>query len=753
MKKILLYSALSLSLNSVALADTSANDLANQMALYENVKSSLVKQLKHNSYFLKSNSEKSLGSMVRDLENGANFSDLRNDLLVLAIQGSSEDLEENMVDFINYLVVNLNDISTKDDETILKWVNLLDFRMKTGELSDFELPVNEIINYFQQRVSFIEVSQSYEEGLFDRYSLLNRIVEQDAVFIKIMKPLFEREVLSVSSSVNSIEAYKRILNFKIQAKKHFSVTLNILNSLENINQKSLLTLKKGKKVNLDVVYENLDLYMTVFDRPENMLTKVSKESWIESIDARANVLYELWVALKSHGGKNIAKSFENQQFPKHPMSQIYFLRAYIESAEKLDVSELPGDFTIGNGINYYKKTIQEDFRGVVAGTGELRQYINEFNQVELLRFMLELESSKRKVHVSNRTDKEVGIYHQLVNHVIKANNIRYNKQLSLNSIQGLGESDFRSLENSRIETDIQNILSFCKVGGSCGEKLIPAGIYYSNVDLVLQGDIVRFHPLAMIYAPGKNITIKTSEMINPWLDTSGRLPNKTGFTPGRNGSKSSLVHSGGYHNITQGVSPGKQTNGDNGQRAGNILSRVNTPSFLPLYVAMGGVGASGHAGKESPQCSSGAFKVQTFSAGRVWTTQQAYQVHTGRRCSDWEWLDPPGHDRFKRKICVGYEKTYSTRHRTIGHDTRKNTQTFVSRGAGGNGGVAGHGGSITLNPSSMDQVKEYQVNFFVNPGVPGSGGKPSACGPSTDKLATLTGTSGKEGSAGSFHIQ
>ena len=49
---------------------------------------------------------------------------------------------------------------------------------------------------------------------------------------------------------------------------------------------------------------------------------------------------------------------------------------------------------------------------------------------------------------------------------------------------------------------------------------LKPGVYELESDLQLYAREIRFHPLSVIYGPGKNVFLNTRLLINPWIDTS-----------------------------------------------------------------------------------------------------------------------------------------------------------------------------------------------------------------------------------------
>ncbi len=84
-------------------------------------------------------------------------------------------------------------------------------------------------------------------------------------------------------------------------------------------------------------------------------------------------------------------------------------------------------------------------------------------------------------------------------------------------------------ENPREEIDSVVLpLSRYDRRSSESSKMVPAGIYYSNKNIIIEGENLLFHPLAIIVAPGKKISFGKFDLPvkieDAWIDVSGLKP-------------------------------------------------------------------------------------------------------------------------------------------------------------------------------------------------------------------------------------
>ena len=146
-------------------------------------------------------------------------------------------------------------------------------------------------------------------------------------------------------------------------------------------------------------------------------------------------------------------------------------------------------------------------------------------------------------------------------------------------------------------------------------KKVPAGIYYSNKDIIIEGENIIFDPLTIILAPQKKVSFSKKNTVsakNIWIDVNGLTPSKSeSFNYGAYYSRLSWptrVKTGSYYslrinNYNKIVRPPKQTSGRQGFSAGEIdVSNIKTSgsSVLTAVGGRGGLGADSTKSARAP---------------------------------------------------------------------------------------------------------------------------------------------------------
>jgi hypothetical protein len=260
-----------------------------------------------------------------------------------------------------------------------------------------------------------------------------------------------------------------------------------------------------------------------------------------------------------------------------------------------------------------------------------------------------------------------------------------------------------------------------------GNRYVAPGIYYAQSDSKLTAELVTFHPLAMIYTQGHNISIAGEELHGLWLDSSGSdqinerlLPPTDGLAAQADGNR--------------GRKPSTPIPAGSGTNAGNIdLTFIKGEGLL---VANGGNGANGFDGANSPNC------LLIPGVGLVFKpVEHAWRDKTGRRANDCR--------ACILEVCVPFGgctrvdlcRTEDNRGHMCGwHDTyRTNTESLgVEAGNGGSSGNGGDSGQIVVHGAAT--LKNLTSIAFggQSGGVPGAAGK---CGP--NGVPGLKGLSGR----------
>lgn len=318
----------------------------------------------------------------------------------------------------------------------------------------------------------------------------------------------------------------------------------------------------------------------------------------------------------------------------HPYTKVY-LRKLLSNRGQIIESDLY--FNIDDYKNYEKN---EDVH---------KRYAYHLLRVENLRELMRDKSSNGE-NISKSLNEE------LLRHALIATDLRVTKSHS-----------FKKLFNKNPQTQVSE--SFWKledrekykINKTSTEKIIspnlaqtklhiPAGIYKEDVNIIIQGfDEVTFHPLAVIYAPGKNVTITTKTLKSPWIDTSalnatpatsnGQYNALEGIlfpTQGRDYTSSGHKKDSEKYYIKNATDlwskEKRERKGIEGNKAGDIsLTADLLIGDAPILVAVGGNGSNGVRGKtilSDENKTSKTFKIMNKDCNAV------QSCHTTKVCYD-----------------------------------------------------------------------------------------------------------------------
>ena len=246
-----------------------------------------------------------------------------------------------------------------------------------------------------------------------------------------------------------------------------------------------------------------------------------------------------------------------------------------------------------------------------------------------------------------------------------------------------------------------------------------------------------FTPLAMIYAPGSNVTINANELQNVWIDTSGLNGMQDGYL---DKNRKVIYPKGAYKKDgvkeiwsikTKGLSPKNQpqkpTSIMNGQHAGKIALNFNYDGKLsgaPLLVSRGGHGANGRKGLtaipvgQGNKCQNPVFNL---TVGEKWI-QTVVTVKCKR-------------DTLGILRCKKVTKKHP-------HDTRLPFPLFINKSIGGAGGNGGNSQTPQII-SAESKIYHLLKVSVLSPGSGGKAGKNGKCGLNAKGRKASKGKDGK----------
>ncbi len=519
---------------------------------------------------------------------------------------------------------------------------------------------------------------------------------------------------------------------------------------QNLNQ--VLSRVENKLENFGN-YKNLNLEI---DRMNNMFSlnlpsDLSKV--IELSDKRALLLRRWSKALSNDDSfKDLLKSpLSISNIPTNPYSQVFFFKAISMVRGSINIKE---DFflEIDNGL---LKGIKE------KDTSKQYQGLNYLFEISKIKLEL-ITSSESNQHIFKDQKLRREIYFDLKGVLEKILKIRF-------------PEDQSSFDWKRLTRDIsQNKYTLnVNIESKTGTEVTMApGIYHSSKDIIIRGNVLKFHPLTMISAPGKKIEINAHTVENLWIDTSGGNPieakpkkDTKHFEPGVYGrakmerdlcnryTRRVIFKEFHYQKIKP---PVKQANGLKGHKGGDIFLKLENTNNndMPLLVSMGGLGGNGIVGFDSPKCINPGCVVEVGKVGRK--TVERDEQYT-RVCDYKKWDGPYSYypERTSENVAKipqdpegeVYIKIYLNRRENIYHVG--NVKVKINPGVGGDGGVGGNGGVITVDTKGL--VSKEFLNVILDGGIGGNkgdSGKVGRWGISNYYLEELEALNGVNGSAG-----
>ncbi|MEQ9403918.1 MAG: ankyrin repeat domain-containing protein [Cyclobacteriaceae bacterium] len=703
---------------------------------------------------------------------------------------NSNDIQNmSLQEFLSLLEVQrMTDLNESEDRFLIKSM-LLEGDFQNGTEGAVQ-------SYYKKRIAYLmtKFNAFQYQRIVSRFSEIATLDDHTfsgSIFSEII-PKMEL------SRTDGDEVHTVFYSYLLQFNKNLNRGYSPYNSSGKTVLKSVLefghwSLKKFDTrkpvIDLTALFSELDQVMRYFDHSPEDLRMYNREYFIEyALDTRTNELLYTMVKKMNQPVKMINSFNQHKAIPSHPYLKMYYFKALLQhdNIYQIEPSRLDsftdtlnlGDYdgfekAFFNDLQVDQKMRSRYCRDYTCKS--LNNYVKYVYQLENRRFYTELIGRKTPT-ISEHEDLRNVLYEEMFSLLVDALNIRFNKRYTVESIQQLQrQPELARLGEFNVNNQPGNEYNFCSgTAGFCKETFLKAGIYYVDSDKRFIGESISFSPLAMIYAPGKEIEMVFREMNNVWIDVSGSpgFDEDTGWdlkyrydfdidieetfpretdTGSRPGNKVQVVWVtiGGVmqpHTLkieyridpsTLNKAPQKRIRPEvfNGKNAGKIfvvqtaIDRIGITG-IPIFNASGGRGETGRVGLPSPLCSvSDGYKpARKPKTGQVIT--EDCRFNTVDEC------------RLQAAFNSPPDNKLSNHH--------------VKRGVGGDGGESGNGGNIRLTVPDQYLPQSARYNIFYSAGIPGEGGSYDECGNPADidtdfKRKSLTGNRGKAGIKGSIN--
>ena len=645
---------------------------------------------------------------------------------------------------LNYIFMQLemqhSKISTGVDRVVLAYLGITKNQIlaSNNEYDSLDAVKDYYFNKIHNLIANEEITAT---EVIKKYAQIYDVLNEKDVF-----EIFEKYICEIKinnkMSITANKLYAALLNKLIYKKLPIIFDENLF---ESAQESALWGLKfyKEHPEELKLALQVTSNYFSLFDKTvlkTSKNLKEEKENWINEIDERSeNVAASLMSLFKN------INLVDLENIKIHPYLKLYINKAKFQDSVNNDTIFFED---VSNSLNDFVKEFQyqrvqynpsiEDR----ALKNEHQQYLNDYYHVEIKRHYLELKSRSHKL-IDQNTSKE---YDSLLSSLLSALNYRTSngktytledlrsKSKKLDLFQGLSQE-------SANQHDRTFSTNYCPSTRSCKTKVFKAGIYVvpfndiSKINIQLFANKMIFTPLAMIYAPGSNVTINANELQNAWIDTSGLNGMQDGYL---DKDRKVIYPKGAYKKDgvkeiwsieTKGLSPQNQpqkpTSIMNGQHAGKIALNFNYDGKLsgaPLLVSRGGHGANGRKGLTAIPVGQGSKcqnPITIINVNEKWKSKEKYI-----KC-----------ERNSLGVLECKKKT-----RTVTHDTRKPIKLLTNQSIGGAGGNGGNSQTPQII-SAESKIYHLLKVSVLSPGSGGIAGSNGDCGFNQNKKASK----GKDG--------
>lgn len=686
---------------------------------------------------------------------------LANMLSIVKIKTESvENLKEfnERIKLLFDLLLTHSELTSSEELFVEEYLKLqkaaYEYTFNKGFFSD------QIVRYYRSRIHASLKEMSATET-FKKFANVATLFPNPALYFEIFQGSMSKIAIKRTDSLNILKSYGILLSRYVDRK---SPTLLMSSDLFNSSYElaswavtQMSTVSVGG-LNLSELFESIDNYNALFDKKVRYYIDISPSEYFEHHDKRAlTIMRELMRALSSDA---VVKTLHAENIlPRHPYTKIYFARALMQAQKQdsvrgeilkqllvKDFSELKNNFDKGIAL------FGADDSGELSNPTleRIRTYRKEYYDVEVSRHFLE-QFTFLNGHVKEQSLVVESIIQESRDSLLLALKSRYD------SIEI--ENVFKQ-EDARTVIDVEDLHSNDRMlvsqdlcvftqNSKCAPTILKPGIYVTADNAEIYGDELVFHPLALIYAPGKKLTLKFNKIYQPWIDLSAKpaansIPYKSPqkiiwpvkkiswrrteyfsidsenkyksvtasyrcsaltsiirSTPIRSiassivcGVTESLEHSGCMDSQKVSVA---------GNDAGQLLIIAEEPiEGIPSLNVIGGNGAKGHPGFDSPYCTRGKYTPVKSMFGTS---------------------------------CGSVKESFID----------------FNQGNGGNAGNGGRGGHVKIVLRPEFREKSFVNNVIIYGGKGGAGGDAGECGPlNKEKRVELKGKDGIDGAVGCY---
>ncbi|MBT3980882.1 MAG: hypothetical protein HOE90_05970 [Bacteriovoracaceae bacterium] len=759
----------------------------------------------------------------------------------IKIEDKSLMFDSTSVRPIDAMIAGVATISDRHERVIISMIEEL--------YSDEDIKKVEpkIAEYIRKRIEhYIDESKS-SSTIFFRSHLYKNIFP-DQLMAKLLSPLLSSVYLQRGYSLKDQELYQNALTQLVKNPADVLITKTMLDSVKEHTQFGICSLghPKSEKRLTKKAFKAIDLYNTLFDLPRrHWEANFNKNTYIEAFEEKMHKLMFLlthrigntsygvrycnYGVKRSHytsilNGDDLTKD-KITQLITHPYTAIYYNKGLMLT--KRDVSEKLYPFAMNSndyllqvekGIEdragiFTASTPTEEEDGLIINlpARQRQAYLFQLGayKVEFKKHFIEYKNFSNYQPVEDPSNELIPLYEEIRRDLVETLNFKFNKSLTMDSIVNKeykdkevdGRSSMRSLhgkeglrgaveENEKASKIEINLCSSSADSSSCNITFTKPGIYFIEKDMIIFNGKLKMSPLAMIYAPGKNVTLSNvSEVHELWIDTSGlkgetvskEYDSNSGTHPTRHMVHQANINPGNYYcnypqpasyvgcfgkftlNHSSIVNPEQQATGSNGSRAGTIeLQQVQEIKSIPLLYSVGGQGGNGSQGFDSPYCRGGVDEgyalLTGWVLGRMAGQAGCYgksSVENSVNGRSWQYPESVidreiRADQAPKRRCGGVQdpRHAGARSNVLTIDT---VFAYKKNGRGGNGGVGAAGNELIITKDS-DYINEKELhkvlfNRFTAPGRGGEAGAPGACG-NNNSPEPLFGEVGAAGSNG-----
>lgn len=387
--------------------------------------------------------------------------------------------------------------------------------------------------------------------------------------------------------------------------KNESPILNLSESNFKISKKAVnYMLDNHAERDFSEVLESVDYLNEVYHN-KKFVFSVAKHNFVAGVNDKIDLMRKFSKVLSQR--RHDFESLGNEALENlSPYTKLYIRKTF---------SDLSDDIKSALNIDFKGLDLPQD--STLSG----KAYALYLLKVETYRqFMKESVITKNK-NIEN-------LYVSLRENLVLALNVAYNKNYAYKDFFSKDRKDlvinnekkdkFWELPEEDFDHDVSNQTMVIKARDKSQNYNIVPGIYLVETNLEIKGfNTVTFHPLTMILAPEREVSIQSNIVSSLFIDTSALNAPAAPSTTSHYGYLNTLLpikHSvGGAHgSLTTSVNYSgrggsnsywtrerSNANGSNGNNAGNIFVKAKViKGDSPILFAIGGKGAKGSRGEQ-----------------------------------------------------------------------------------------------------------------------------------------------------------